>query len=300
MGNPKAGCRILLYCAALCLLFAGDLRADTICYEISTSWDQFGTVDLDTGAVTAISAPEYHEANLGVNDGSLYTASSGELFTVNTATGSIAPASVENQFGMHLVDMGSTLDGLYGVGYGTDDGTSLSDLGLYSISTVTGSATLVGLTGLASNTDVGLSTNSSTLYFGDGNDLYTIATTTGAAAHIGSFGAGTNTYQMGAMTTIDGVLYGADINNNTIDTINTITGAATPGAATRAIYGLVPDPLPSGGSSTPEPGSSSLLAAGTGALALAKRKMRSRVLPKAGKAAWPRRAARSFKPRDSA
>lgn len=280
MGIPKTGHRTALCCAALCLLSAPRLPADSLCYEIGTSWDQFGTVDLNTGAITPVSAPEYHEANLGVYDGALYTASSGELFTVNAATGSIAPALVSDQFNVRIVDMGSTLNGLYGVGYGTGDGTSSSDLGLYSISTVTGSATLVGLTGLAASTDIGLSTNSSALYFADANDLYTIATTTGAVTHIGSFGAGANSYQMGAMTTINGVLYGADINNFTIDTINTVTGAATPGATTGMIFGLAPDPLPSGGSGAPEPGSWSLLATGAAGLVAAKRKWRSRTLPR--------------------
>ena len=179
-----------------------------------------------------------------------------------------------------MVDLGSTLSGLYGVGYDqfTYDGSSQSDLGLYSIDPSTGKATLVGLTGLNYSTspDIGLSTNSDTLYFGDGNELYKIATTTGVYTDVGSFGTGAVPYEMGALVVINGVLYGADINNHTIDTINPFTGAATPGATNNpVIYGLAPDPLPTPGPETPEPETWSLLAAGVVGL-LAKRRCRQR------------------------
>jgi hypothetical protein len=161
----------------------------------------------------------------------------------------------------------------------TYDGSSQSDLGLYSIAPSTGSATLVGLTGLSYSVDfpdIGLSTNSDTLYFGDVNELYTIATTTGAVTDVGSFGTGAVPYEMGALVVINGVLYGADINNHTIDTINPFTGAATPGATNNAtIYGLAPNPLPSGGPVAPEPGTWSLLAAGMVGL-MAKSKCRQK------------------------
>jgi hypothetical protein len=271
MGNPKAGCRILVYSAALCLLSAADLRADTICYEISGYYDQFGTVDLNTGAITTLDN-EYSYQHLAVNNSTLFTSNSGLLYSVNTSSGSLTPLA--DDFGVHMVDIGSTTSGVYGVGYGTGDGSSSSDLGLYAISSLTGLANLVGLTGLASNTYMGLSTNSSTLYFGDANSLYTIATTTGVAKLAGSFGGGANLYEMGSMTMVGGILYGGDVDNGTIDTINPITGAATPGPISGAIYGLVQDPLPSGGSSTPEPGSSSLLAAGVAGLMMAKRARR--------------------------
>ena len=82
---------------------------------------------------------------------------------------------------------------------------------------------------------------------------------------------------MGALVVINGVLYGADITNHTIDTINPFTGAATPGATNNlVIYGLAPNPLPSGATGAEEPGTWSLLAAGAVGLMAAKRKCRQR------------------------
>ena len=272
----NAGYRAGWCYAVLFILSASCLDADPICYEFSTTWGLFGTVDLTTGVATPLASYRYFEASLGVDNGSLYTATTGELYTVNTSSGSIVP--VENDFGVHLADLGSTMSGLYGVGWGSSDGSSSSDLGLYTVDPSTGLATFVGLTGLGYNAGdyVGLSTNSSTLYFGDQNELYTIATTTGAVTPIGPFGAGALPYEMGAMTMINGVLYGADVNNRTIDTISTSTGTATPGPASGAIFGLAPDPLPSGVPRAPDPRSWSLTAAGLAVLMLVRRKMRNR------------------------
>ncbi len=259
--------RAVLRCAVLFLISTARLpAADIIAYDLSGYYHQFGTVDLTTGVVSATGGLEQLETGLGVYDGSLYTASASDLYDVNTSTGSLA-APID-PLGVHLVELGSTLNGLYGVGYGTSDGSSLSDLGLYSINASTGLATLAGLTGLSYTAGeyVSLSTNSSTLYYGDANELYTIATTTGLAAAVGSFG-GSGNYQMESMTMINGILYGGDANNKTVDTINTGTGLATPGPTTAVLYGLAPNPLPT----TPEPGSCCLLAAGIAGLMVAKR-----------------------------
>jgi hypothetical protein len=279
VGILNAEHRAGLYCAALCLLSVASLKADSLCFEYSGYYRSFGTVDLDTGAISGAYPPLGNDIGLGVYGGSLYTANTGVLFTVNTAGPSVSPPAANN-FGVRMVDLGSTLSGLYGLGWDqlTNDDSSQSDLGLYSIDPSTGLAALVGLTELSYSTfpDIGLSTNSDTLYFGDGNELYTIATTTGAVTDVGSFG-GAGSYQMGALVVINGVLYGADINNHTVDTINPFTGAATPGATINlVIYGLAPNPLPSGGPEAEEPGTWTLLAAGAVGLMAAKRKMRDR------------------------
>ena len=280
MGIPNARHRAGFCCAALCLLFVASLQADSLCFEFSGFSRSFGTVDLDTGAISGAFPPLGNDIGLGVYGGSLYTANTGVLYTVNTAGPSLPPPAANN-FGIHMVDLGSTLDGLYGVGWdqSTYDGSSESDLGMYSIDPSTGLATLVGLTGLSYSVNfpnIGLSTNSDTLYFGDGTELYTISTTTGAYIDVGSFG-GSGSYEMSALLVINGVLYGADINNGSIDTINTATGAATPFVTNNVpIYGLALDPLPSGGPVTPEPGTWSLLAAATLGLMAAKKKCRQR------------------------
>ncbi|MGB9456331.1 MAG: hypothetical protein WCB12_09825 [Bryobacteraceae bacterium] len=254
-------------CTVLFLLSAAGLLADDIiAYDLSGYYHQFGTADLTTGVVSPTGALEQLETGLGVYNGSLYTASASDLYNVNTSTGSLtAPI---DPFGVHMLDLGSTLSGLYGVGYGTGDGSSMSDLGLYSINASTGLTTLVGLTRLSYTAGeyVSLSTNSSTLYYGDANELYTIATTTGLAVAVGSFG-GSGSYQMEAMTMINGVLYGADANSKAIDTINIGTGLATLGPTSAVLYGLAPKPLPT----TPEPGSWRLLAVGIAGLMVAKR-----------------------------
>jgi hypothetical protein len=266
-----------------------SLKADSLlCFEFSGYNRSFGTVDLDSGTISGASPSLVNDIGLGIYNGSLYTANTGILFTVNTAGPSLT--QYDNGFGVKMVDLGSTLSGLYGVGWNqsTNDDSSQSDLGLYSISASTGKATLVGLTGLSYSTfpDIGLSTNSNTLYFADANELYTISTTgvgAGAAAAVGgvccnNLGGGANLYEMGAMVVINGVLYGADINNGTIDTINPTYGTATPTPGTTVsatIFGLAPDPLPSGGTGA-EPGTWILLTTGGVGLMAAKKKRRQR------------------------
>lgn len=279
MGVLNAKHRVGVYGAALCLLSVASLQADSLCFEFGGYYHSFGTVDLDTGAISGAYPPLGNDIGLGVYNGSLYTANTGVLYTVNTAGPSLSPPAANN-FGVKMVDLGSTLSGLYGVGWdqSTSDGSSQSNLGLYSIDPSTGLATLAGLTEInySNSPNIGLSTNSDTLYFGNGSELYTIATTTGAVTDVGSFG-GAGSYQMGALVVINGVLYGADITNHTIDTINPFTGAATPGATNNlVIYGLAPNPLPSGATGAEEPGTWSLLAAGAVGLMAAKRKCRQR------------------------
>jgi len=55
---------------AVSLIRAG-LKADSICYEFSSTWGVFGTVDLTTGRGSSLASYRYFEASLGVYDGSV-------------------------------------------------------------------------------------------------------------------------------------------------------------------------------------------------------------------------------------
>jgi hypothetical protein len=262
----NASYRVALCCAALLVLCAGALRADSIAYA-GSSTGQFGTIDLNTGAFTSLGNSGQTLAGLAVANGSIFATSyhtaNGTLFLVNPANGGLTSVGIAT--GIDYDDFGSTTTGLYAVSFGTTQD-------LYSINPSTGAATLIGPTGLAYGSWRGLSTNSSALYFADGADLYTLNTSTGAAALIGPFGGSA---EMGVLLTEGGVLYGGDDTLNRVDTINTSTGSATAGPAPSAgfsgsFYGLAPFPVPTG-TSAPEPGSLLLLAGGIVSCALLRR-----------------------------
>jgi hypothetical protein len=85
---------------------------------------------------------------------------------------------------------------------------------------------------------------------------------------------------MGVLLTEGGLLYGGDDINDTVDTINIATGAATvgphPSSFPGAFYGLAPNPVPVTGTATPEPTTCGLLGGGITALALFRRRLRRR------------------------
>lgn len=254
---------------AVSLLLVPSALADNTAYAGSSS-GTFGTMDLSTAVFTLEGNSGQTLAGLAVADGTIFATSyhtaSGTLFEVDPATGGLT--SIGTAAGVDYDDFGSTTTGLYVVSFG-------STQNLYSINPTTGAATLIGPTGLGYGSWRGLSTNSSTLYFADGPDLYTLSTTTGTATLVGAFGSSA---EMGVLLTEGGVLYGGDDTNNTVDTINTGTGAATVGPTPSgsfggSFYGLAPSPVP-GATVTPEPATLSLLGMGVSALALIRRRMR--------------------------
>ncbi len=246
--------------------FACDLRADPVAY-VGYGGGSFGTIDLTTGAVTTLGSLGQTPAGLGVFNGTLYAESyngNGTLYSVNTSNGALT--AIGNSGVDYLGGFGSTLTGLYGVGVASGGST----LDLFSINASNGSATDLGSTGLSLGSWRDVSTNSSTLYFGNGADLYSLNLTTGAATLIGPYGGSA---QMGSLVTVGSTLYGADDVSDLIDTINTTTGAATAGNSSGgSVWGLAPDPLStSSPSPTPEPSSWSLLGVALCALAFGHR-----------------------------
>jgi hypothetical protein len=233
---------------AICVFgtFACGLRADPTAF-VGYGNGSFGTIDLTTGAVTTLGTLGQTPAGFGAFGGTLYAESYnalGTLYSVNTSNGALT--AIGNSGVDYLGGFGSTLTGLYGVG------TTGSTLDLYSINPSTGSATDLGPTGLSLGAWRDISTNSNSLYFGNGADIYSLNLTNGSATLIGPYGGSA---EMGSLVLIGSTLYGADDVNSQIDTINTSTGAATAGNSSGgSVWGLAPDPLSAPSPSpTPEP-----------------------------------------------
>jgi hypothetical protein len=267
----KVSERVVRGMFAICMFAAcaGALQAGPLAY-VGYGGGNFGTVDLTTGAVTTLGTLGQTPAGLGVFNGALYAESyngNGTLYSVDTSNGALT--AIGNSDVFFAGGFGSTLTGLYGVGYASGG----SSLDVFSIDASNGSATDLGSTGLGLGAWRDISTNSSTLYFGDGADLYSLNVTNGSASLIGPYGGSA---EMGSLVTIGSTLYGADDVSDQIDTINTATGAATAGASSGgSVWGLAPAPLPAS-SSTPEPATWSVLTVALGLLLLGGRRSLNR------------------------
>jgi outer membrane protein assembly factor BamB len=121
-------------------LFAASATADSLVYVVTDS-QQFGTVDLNTGAFHQIGAdtpsPQFDLVS-GPN-GSLFSlTATGNLESINTATG-VATVIGATGFGMNvgsLAEVGGTL-------YATDGNNTL-----YTVNATTGATHLIGPTGI--------------------------------------------------------------------------------------------------------------------------------------------------------
>jgi hypothetical protein len=215
-----------------------SLKADSTAYMAGGNGD-FGILDLNTGAFTQLGNSGQTLAGLATVNGTLYGASyggtTGTLYSVNAANGSLNPLGAAS-LGLALI--GSTTGGgIYAIG---------TNYNLYSINSSTGAATQIGPTGLSTlGSWNGLSDGASILYLTAGADLYTLDTTTGAATEVGPLDGPL----VGALVFENGVLYGGE-NSPTvqIDQINIVTGAATGGPAlsgdSTTVWGLAPPAVP--------------------------------------------------------
>jgi uncharacterized protein (TIGR03437 family) len=236
--------RLLLSPAIAAALSAATLHAaDTVAYASNPGINQFGTVDLNTGAFTRI-ANGVTTNGFGVSGGALYGINGGYVYQFNFSTGALAVApnySLSN----NLQGFGSTTAGLFLVdGYGN----------LISPNPLTGVPTLIGPTGVTAGLGAGVlstSADSSTLYWvnngGAGNYLYKLNTSTGAATLVGATGNGAGSGVVQAMLFQSGTLW-AILGYNTgatIGTLNTSTAAETfvANAPAGSINALAPYPL---------------------------------------------------------
>jgi uncharacterized protein (TIGR03437 family) len=243
--------RLLLSAGIAAALSAATLQAaDTIAYANNPGINQFGTVDLNTGAFTRIAAG-ITTNGFGVSGGALYGMSGSDLlFQFNFSTGVLTYAP-NYSLGNNLQGFGSTSAGLFLVdGYGN----------LISVNPSTGTPTLIGSTGVTSGLGGGVlstSADSSTLYWVNngaaGNSVYRLNTSTGAATLVGATGNGAGSGVVQAMLFQGGTLW-ASLGYNTgpaIGTLNTSTATETivTKALVGAIFALAPYPL----SALPQP-----------------------------------------------
>ena len=202
-------------CAAL-LGFLGSAAhaADDLAYVFTKS-NQFGVIDLKTGAFTQFSSTTVQPAGMGVANGSLYIGgeNTSALYTVDPENGNLTFIAYS---GIKFYDFGSTLSALYAID---------ANGNLYSVNPATAAATLIGPTGHApTGNTLALSVNSNSLYYAVNGNLYFLNTVTGQATLIGPIGVN----GIGSMIYEDGLLYAAATQpSSQIYTLNTSTGVGT-------------------------------------------------------------------------
>src|SRR5581483_8281558 len=211
----------IMFRSTLVIFFALSsvcLQADDMAYA-GVNRGPFGITDLNSGAFSSAGNSGQTLAGLAVANGSICATSyhaGSTLYNVNPSNGALTSIGTT---GIDVDDFGSTTGGMWAVD---------TSANLYSINPSSGAATLVGSTGLSLGSWRSLSNNSATLYFANGADLYTLNTSTGAPTLVGAFNGSA---EEGTLLFEDGILYGGDNVNNTVDTINIVTGVATLGAA---------------------------------------------------------------------
>jgi hypothetical protein len=155
----------------------------TTLYALNDSTDQLGTIDLATGAFTALvpCAPlssNWTGLTIDPATGTFYASDATTLYTIDPSTGT--PTAI-GPFGTSLmIDIAMNTAGeMYGHDIGADS--------IYRINPATGAATLLGLTGYAANYAQGMDFDNADgtlyifLYQGGGTNVYgTVDLTTGA------------------------------------------------------------------------------------------------------------------------
>ncbi|MGA8597936.1 MAG: PEP-CTERM sorting domain-containing protein [Bryobacteraceae bacterium] len=130
--------KTLLIASLAVVVFTGGASADSLVYVV-TDTQQFGTVDLNSGAFHQIGADTpAPQVNLvpGPNGSLLSLTFSGNLESINPGTGAVSVIGATGLASFDLAEVGGAL-------YATDLNNNL-----YSINTTTGAAHLVGATGI--------------------------------------------------------------------------------------------------------------------------------------------------------
>jgi hypothetical protein len=256
-------CTLTMTLTAMILAFGGVGRAGPVAYVVTSasgtgSGGQFGTMDLSSGAFTAIGPgdPSGFDGILAAPGGFWAVNGNNELVLLNAQTG------LETAIGNLGVGI-SVFGGMAGgAGYAVDFANDL-----YRVDLNSGAATLIGSMGLPAPAPPpfafgdSLVGAGSTLYYTFetanpaspvASTLYTVNTSTGAATPVGLTGASV----IVGSGIIDNTLYGfTGFNSQAIVTIDLATGLATAGASTPVIvFGAA--------QAVPEPASVALLAIG--------------------------------------
>jgi PEP-CTERM motif len=246
---------------ALLSVAAGVTSADTM-DDVTLESPTFGTMDLQTGAFTAIGS-----GISGIEDltrlpgGPLYGVNSyHQLLDINPSTG------VASLIGL----MGNDIYGAKLDANGTLFGYNRTDL--YTVNTSNGNVALVGAFGIPTGGYYDAAFNGNNMYFQETNgaastsNLYTVNTSTGQASLVGNVG-----FSVGAMDFEKGTLYGFTLSGQII-TINTATGSGTflvNQQTSSAVFAAA-----TAASAVPEPGSLCLLSLGLAAVATFRLRVR--------------------------
>ena len=249
--------KTILFASILCLagtsLTQNAWGADTMVYASQIGSQTLGTVDLNTGVFTQISAQAVAVSGFGVYGGALYGYSGpcGCLVQINTTTG--APTFATNFFQQNnngfgpFNGFGSTTAGLF-IMSAEANGTNL-----WSVDPASGFPTRIGTTGVMAGGGTGTlsaSQDSTKLYWEVQTDctdtLYSINTSTGAATLIGSANAcfPSPTGNPFSMALIGGTLW-ANFYSDGYGTISTSSGAQTlvSTGVVKALFAMAPFPL---------------------------------------------------------
>ncbi len=274
---------VALAAIALCVaLGPGLAQAGSVVYVAGTG-NEFGTLNLSTGAFTNIGTLNLpgNDAIYGMgfgSDGKLYgldaSTPNANLYQINTSN---ASTSLVGAIGQSAIDATSDANGvMYGLSF-------TANSNFFTLNPASGTTTtVVGATGIAGSGLMAVSANGSQIFAGATDattgltDLYSINKLTGAATLIGNTG-----FYIGNGLFVNGTLYGFDYNSEAIVTINTTTGVATqvatyslPGGDTILASALAPQAI------VPEPSSivMGLIAIGAGGLvSLHRRRASTRV-----------------------
>jgi hypothetical protein len=253
----------LVVCLACLAAGQGVASAGPVTFVV-TNTSRLGTLDLGTGAFTAIGAPHPggYDGLGNLPDGTLTAVDGSNNFVaINRTTG---VATLVGPTGASLFISGSLTSGAQ---FALDTSNNF-----YRINPTTGAATLVGPTGLpafSGNVANGLGGNATSLYYlfeqtgapAVTSSLYQINTTTGAATFIGL----TGTRSLVGAGFDHGIFYGYSndvpvVTTHRIFSVNLATGAATGGATfpqNVSIFGS------DSGVAVPEPASLLLVSLGT-------------------------------------
>ena len=176
----------------LAAAYAGDDTA-----FVSTGDGTFGTIDLNTGVISALGNTGDNLAGLGEANGNLYAMYLGAnvLYSVDPATGNLT--GIGGTQNLEFEAFGSSNGILYGV-------SDASKTELYSIDPSNGAATDIGAFDATLGDWFQLSTGSPTLYFASDTSLYSVNTSNGSTTLLGDTGGA----DLGALVFENGTLYG--------------------------------------------------------------------------------------------